>query len=261
MEKKSLDHYKRIAANYGDKGTSTIKDQFIRNSEVNFIIKEIERFKNEAKRNPVVLDVGCGNGYVLSVLSEKFPDFEFHGVEFTKELFEIANARNLKNVTYYNGDCREKGFFTKKVDIIITERVLINIFNPNERVLALKNFYELLNKGGRYLLIESFVESWQNLNHARKEMVLDLIPQSPQNRYIDEELIQSMKEIGFSEIKGVFPPNYLSTYFYMTRIFHHLFRPQGGKKEGSEFVKFFNEVIGPSKGNYSPIQFRVFEVN
>lgn len=255
-----MDHYKRIAANYGDKGTSTIKDQFIRNSEISFITKEIERYKNEVNKKLVVLDVGCGNGYVLSSLSEKYPDFEFYGVEFTKELFDIAQARNLNNVTFFNGDCRNTDFFSKKVDIIITERVLINIFNPNERLMAVKNFYELLNKGGRYLLIESFVESWQNLNMARKEMVLDTIPQSPQNRYIDEDFIKNIKEIGFTEINGVLPPNYLSTYFYMTRIFHHLFRPQGGKKEGSEFVKFFNEVVGPSKGNYSPIQFRVFEV-
>jgi ubiquinone/menaquinone biosynthesis C-methylase UbiE len=259
LEKKSLDHYKRIAENYGDKATSTIKDQFIRNSEVSFILNEIQRYKNEVNRSLVVLDVGCGNGYVLSVLSEKFPESQFYGVEFTKELFEIANGRNLRNVTFLNGDCRDKNFFAEKVDIIITERVLINIFNPNERILAIKNFYGLLKKGGRYLLIESFVESWENLNKARKEMVLDTIPQSPQNRYIDEDLIKTMVEIGFSEIKGVFPPNYLSTYFYLTRIFHHLFRPKGGKKEGSEFVKFFNEVIGPSKGNYSPIQFRVFE--
>ncbi len=255
-----MDHYKRIAANYGDKGTSTIKDQFIRNSEISFITKEIEKYKNQVNQKLVVLDVGCGNGYVLSVLSEMYPDFEFYGVEFTKELFDIAQARNLKNVTFFNGDCRNKNFISKKVDIIITERVLINIFNPNERLIAVKNFYELLNKGGRYLLIESFVESWQNLNMARKEMVLDIIPQSPQNRYIDEDFIKNIKEIGFKEINGVIPPNYLSTYFYMTRIFHHLFRPQGGKKEGSEFVKFFNEVIGPAKGNYSPIQFRVFEV-
>lgn len=260
MEKKSLDHYKKIAQNYGDRPTSTIKDQFIRNSEVNFIIKELERFKEKVNRNLVVLDVGCGNGYVLSVLSEKFPESQFFGVEFTKELFEIANARKLSNVAFLNGDCRDNNFFTQKVDIIITERVLINIFNPNERIMAIKNFLSLLNKGSRYLLIESFVESWENLNKARKEMVLDTIPQSPQNRYIDEEFIGQMREMGFTEIKGVFPPNYLSTYFYLTRIFHHLFRPKGGKKEGSEFVKFFNEVIGPSKGNYSPIQFRVFEV-
>jgi len=259
LEKKSLEHYKRIAENYGDKATSTIKDQFIRNAEVSFILKEIERYKKGLNRSLVVLDVGCGNGYVLSVLSEKFPDSQFYGVEFTKELFEIANARNLGNVTFLNGDCRDKNFFSKKVDIIITERVLINIFNPNERIMAIENFQNLLNKGGRYILIESFVESWENLNKARKEMVLDLIPQSPQNRYIDEGLIKTMGELGFSEINGVFPSNYLSTYFYLTRIFHHLFRPKGGKKEGSEFVKFFNEVLGPSNGNYSPIQFRVFE--
>ena len=261
MEKKSLEHYKRIAENYGDKSTSTIKDQFIRNAEVNFIIGEIDRFRELAKKPPSILDVGCGNGYVLSVLSQKFPDSEFFGVEFTKELYDIAKTRDLPNVTFLNGDCREKNFFNKKVDIIITERVLINIFNPNERIIALKNFIELLNEKGRYILIESFVESWEKLNSARKEMLLDIIPQSPQNRYIDEQLITQMSEMGFKEIKGVFPPNYLSTYFYLTRVFHHLFRPKGGKKEGSEFVKFFNEAIGPSKGNYSPIQFRIFERN
>ena len=255
-----MDHYKRIAVNYGDSPTSTIKDQFIRNSEVNFILKEIERFQKEVKREPVVLDVGCGNGYVLSVLSKKFSDLEFYGVEFTKELYEIAKDRNLANVTFFHEDCREQDFFSKKVDIIITERVLINIFNPNERMQAIRNLHSLLNKNARYILIESFVESWENLNKARKEMVLDAIPQSAQNRYIDEDLIKNLLEIGFLEIEGVFPPNYLSTYFYLTRIFHHLFRPKGGRKEGSEFVKFFNEVIGPSKGNYSPIQFRVFEV-
>ena len=63
--------------------------------------------------------------------------------------------------------------------------------------MAIKNFHGLLNKGGCYILIESFVESWENLNNARKEMVLDTIPQSPQNRYIDEDLIKTMIEMGF----------------------------------------------------------------
>jgi hypothetical protein len=90
-------------------------------------------------------------------------------------------------------------------------------------------------------------------------MKLNRIPQSPQYRYVDEEFMLNLSETGFQEIEGTFPPNYLSTYFYLTRIFHHLVRPEGGKKENTRFVRFFTEAIGPSIGNFSPIQFRVFE--
>jgi trans-aconitate methyltransferase len=206
-----------------------------------------------------VADIGCGNGHLLSELRAHYPELKLFGVEFTPELAQVAIERELPNCLMVQGDCRDPNFLTEKVDLLITERMLINLLSDKDKEIALSNIAGKLRPQGRLLMIESFVEPWRELNRARAEMRLPEIPQSRQNRYMSEEFLEPLFQNGVREIKGHIPANALSAHFYLTRIFHHLLRPEGGKLEETEFVSFFDRALPPGKGNFSPILMRVFE--
>ncbi|MCK5073667.1 MAG: class I SAM-dependent methyltransferase [Bacteriovoracaceae bacterium] len=257
-DKLILNHYKKVAGSFGLRSSSTMEDPFVRKKEIEFIIEEIQRLFLELKRDIVILDAGCGNGYTLSCLKERFPTFVFYGVEFSPELCELAVSRNLEGVKITNGDIREKDFFKETVDIVITERVIINILNRGHQDDAIANISSVLPDGGLYVMIESFVGPLKELGDARDEMCLDEIEESYQNKYLNEPFVKRMVKYGLTENTPVMPRNYLSSHFYLTRVFHKAMRPDGGKVKFTKMVDFFREAIPPAVGNFSPILFRSF---
>jgi len=254
-----LDFYRDVAQRFGHSSQSTMKDHVIRRAEEEFFIEEIKRYMKERNPRPVIADMGCGNGHLLKVLRETFPQCELMGIEFTPELYELAVAREIPRCVILQGDIRDPKALPTKADVIITERVLINLLSDNDKQKAAQAIAQQLSVQGRLLMSESFLESWRKLNTARREVKLSPIPQSKQNRYMLEYDIQDYFPLGFVELKGIFSPHHLSTHFYFSRIYHHLMRPEGGQLQETEFVDFFDEAIGPGIGQYSPIQFRVLE--
>lgn len=254
-----LNHYHKVAKNFGDSPLSSIQDPVIRDQEISFFIKEIDRFIEKEDRFPRILEVGCGNGHLLSVMSKKYPQSEICAFEFTPELFQIAFDRKLPNVTVVNADARLEFPFTGTFDIIITERVIINLLKWEWQHTALTSISNRLNTGGLYLMAESFHEPWMELNKARREMVLEEIPVSNHNRYLKEMVVNYLHDLGLSEIEALTPKNQLSTHFFNSRILHSALRVQGAKLKNSMFVQFFDLALPPAILNISPILFRAFQ--
>src|SRR5690606_2291610 len=145
------------------------------------------------------------------------------------------------NLEVSGGDVREADFCQGQFDLILTERVIINVLERWQQYQAVGNIAQKLRPGGRYIMIESFKEPLQELNRGRKEMCLDPVEESYQNRYIDERFIFKIQQnFGLKEINGNLPSNYLSTHFYITRVFHKAVRPEGGKVKFSRFASFFD---------------------
>ena len=263
-----LDHYKKVARNHSTDLNCTIQDPRIREAEVQFIVTSVEDFIENSNKEPKdlnVIDLGCGNGYLLSILKERFPDINLFGIEFTPELFDIAKNRNLCNTKIVQGDirhsindfddCKELSF-----DIIISERVIINILDHKEQRQALTLIKNNLQDDGVYIQVESYFEPLVNLNRARKEMALTSIEPSKHNKFLNKYMIGFMRDkLGLREVETSIQTNFLSTYFFLSRVFHQVTRPPGGKVKYSHMVDFLTEGIGPGVGNYSPILFKVFK--
>ncbi len=258
-----LRHYEKLAKLWGLGPRSSIQDLEIRNTEIEFILGEVfESLKKSAKKNLRVLEIGCGNGHLLSQLAEHFPQLELFGIEFTPELYDLAISRELPRTQILRADAREASSFESfgsDFDVIITERVVINLLSWPEQHQAIKNISKLLKTGGRYVMVESFRESWLLMNEARREMGLAPVDQSAHNLFLTEKVTVALSKLGLKEIRGQMPYNSLSTHFYLTRVFHPSVRPHGGKTKESHFVRFFKAALPPAIGNYSPIQLRVFE--
>lgn len=74
-----MTHYRKIAAAQGLSPSSTMADETIREMETDAILSIIDHPRS------LILDVGCGNGYTLSVLRQKYPDVLLVGMDACPE--------------------------------------------------------------------------------------------------------------------------------------------------------------------------------
>ena len=113
-DKVILEHYEGVAKEFGLEATSTMLDHTVRERETE-LIRSFVGLAVSSMRRPgrtdaeiTICDVGCGNGYTLLVLSHKYPDVNFRGIEFTPSLRDIAESRFRGNdkVVISDGDVR-----------------------------------------------------------------------------------------------------------------------------------------------------------
>ncbi|MBT3980490.1 MAG: class I SAM-dependent methyltransferase [Bacteriovoracaceae bacterium] len=252
-------HYEKVAKNFGLLPTSSMQDPFIRELEIEFVLAQLYNFTHKYGRFPRLLDVGCGNGYLLSVLAEFFPEMELTGLEYSPDLFKLCQQRKLPGINFIHGDMRKASDFSEKFDMVITERSLINLLSTKQQNQAIKNIAHCLAPGGHYLMIESFKMPLHNLNIARAQNGLSEIFPSKHNKYLSEGITGKLKGIGLNEVYGELPKDSLSTHFFLSRVFHPITRNSTTKNKYSMLNHFFDEALPLGVGQFSPILFRVFE--
>jgi methionine biosynthesis protein MetW len=99
-----------------------------------------------------VLDIGCGNGYVL--LSLKHKGCEVFGIEANRNAVEICSNSGL-NV--FHGTLEEAHFPDKFFDVVIMSQVLEHLQSPKK---TLKEIYRILKPAGRVYIYCPNVEGY-----------------------------------------------------------------------------------------------------
>lgn len=267
-------HYASIAKKKGLSSSCSMDDEITRDLETEAIKKFVGFYlcrdiKNKSRKRPLsIMDVGCGNGYTLSVLSKKYPNEKYFGIEKSNELRELAKKRFKKsrNVKIYKGDIREKNF-NKGIhaDILICQRVLINILEREDQIASLDNIINAAvnehNEGhNKLLFIESFNSPLKKLNKARAEFNLSPISEAIHNLYLDDDIFVKNKRLKLLQKNDHMPPsNFLSTHYYVTRVLHPLVTSKNQFIRNSEFVKFFSKALLQNSGDYSPLKIFCFK--
>jgi SAM-dependent methyltransferase len=262
-------HYQGVAQKQGLSSTSTMADERTRELETDAIVKfvglalESQMVKNTSAN---IMDVGCGNGYTLEVLAKKYKDHNFVGIEKSDNLRELASSRfkNSTNVNIFVGDVRDPDFSKHiKPDILICQRVLINLLDENDQKLALENIVNAVispgedHVGGALLFIEAFSTSLGTLNEARAEFGFEPIPPAHHNLYLPDDFFDNPQLVPFAI--DLLPSNFLSTHYYVTRVLHPLFSEGKAFKRNSEFVKFFSGALQQNVGDYAPLKMNAFK--
>jgi ubiquinone/menaquinone biosynthesis C-methylase UbiE len=252
-------HYRQVAQRHGASPRSSMEDDYVRDQELESISGYRGRLRGRSQRPLEILDLGCGNGYALARLSASVPPDRLWGIDFSDELLEIARSRQLPGCTFIQGDARGLPFEAGTFDFIYTERCLINILDPAEQILALREIARMLKPGGDYLMIECFTDGLANNNKARADCGLPPIQEAYHNRYFE-------KDCFFAAIGGMFTVvdeaqfsaevplrwNFLSSYYFISRVVYPAMLHGGEVVRNSEMARFFSFL--PQIGNYSPIQ-------
>ena len=96
-----------------------------------------------------LLDAGCGPAPMISLLSEKYPDKHYIGIDLTEKMIEVAKAKNLPNAKFIVGDCENLPFDDNSFDVIICSM-------SAHHYPEIQNFYDsvfrVLRPGGRFIL-------------------------------------------------------------------------------------------------------------
>ena len=117
----------------------------------NICKKDYPDILEEIEKEPFtdLLDAGCGTAPMLSLLTARFPNARFTGIDITPKMIEVANAKHLPNTTFFCGDCENLPFDADSFDVIICSQSFHHYPNPDD---FLKSVQRCLRKNGRLIL-------------------------------------------------------------------------------------------------------------
>ncbi len=110
------------------------------------------------KHNPdgIMVDVGCGPGYLVADIARAFPRLHVIGVDIAEEMIQIA-ADNLSSlgfnerVSFRQGDVQGLPFEDNAADFVVSTLSLHHWPNPKE---ALEEIHRVLRPGGQFLIFD-----------------------------------------------------------------------------------------------------------
>jgi len=260
-------HYDEVAEECGALPQSTMADDIIRGKETEAILGFVAGMAaTRGQRNGglVVVDAGCGNGYTLRRLVERFPEHQYVGIEQNDKLRSIA-GKVLKNTAVHvmAGDIRDLSSISAAsgpADVLICQRVLINIMDVGHQKRALSNLVEMVRPGGALIFIETFQWGLDNLNAARAELSLQPIPPPVHNLPLPQEFFNDAGLIGIDSGKFGFSENSLSTHYFVSRVLYPALLKALGTalKRNAHFIRFLSEALPEGVGDYTPLRIKAF---
>jgi len=146
------------------------------------IISELKKYSPEG----VLVDVGCGPGYLTAKIAKSFPSLSIIGVDISEEM-EQKVKKNIKRVgigekfSFRRGDIQNLPFENDSLNFIVSTLSLHHWSEPKQ---AISEINRVLKPQGQLLIFDLRRDSWWLLYWILKFAQLLILP-SPM-RYINE---------------------------------------------------------------------------
>ena len=165
-----------------------------------------------------ILDLGCGAGnYTLKMLS-KLPNLNCTLIDLSKPMLDRAFQRvsneTTNKVEILQGDIREIDLPNNHFDIILAGAVLHHLREEKEWEFVFKKLYNILNKGGCFMISDLITQDTEQLNELiwerygvyleklggteYRKKVFDYIAKEDSPRSLNFQL-DLMKKVGFHQ--------------------------------------------------------------
>ena len=108
------------------------------------ILKEFEKEPFDT-----LLDVGCGTGPMIELLSGKYPEKHYTGLDLTPRMIDVAKAKGIPNTSFLVGDSENLPFADESFDAVICANSFHHYPNPQR---FFDGTHRVLKHGGRMIL-------------------------------------------------------------------------------------------------------------
>lgn len=112
---------------------------------------DYEPILEELKKAPIhdLLDVGCGTGPMIELLSKEYTDLHMTGLDLTPDMIEVAQAKHIPNAQFIVGDSENLPFEEDSFDAVICSNSFHHYPNPQA---FFDGVARVLRPGGRLVL-------------------------------------------------------------------------------------------------------------
>jgi len=112
---------------------------------------DYEPILEELKKAPIhdLLDVGCGTGPMIELLSKAYGDLRMTGLDLTPDMIEAARAKRIPNARFLVGDSENLPFENDSFDAVICSNSFHHYPNPQA---FFDGVARVLRSGGRLVL-------------------------------------------------------------------------------------------------------------
>ena len=189
FEKRSMIAYNKKADNYDNTsdGKFTLKFK-------NMLLQMID-----VKDDNTVLDVACGNGRFLKMLSDKY-SFNGYGTDISDKMIEQAKLLN-PSMDFSVGSCERMPFADNFFDVIITCAAYHHFPNVNNFA---KEAYRVLKKNGKIYIADVY---YPKTVRAINNLLLPLLRAGDVRIYSPDEITETLKNAGFQNNNYVIDSN------------------------------------------------------
>ncbi len=115
-----------------------------------YIIKYLAVKKLDLPPRTKVLDLCCGTGDIVQIISKIYPRSKVFGLDFSSEMLKLAKIKHPKGI-YILGDCTNLPFQKDEFDCIT---ICFGLRNIQNRQKALQEIYRVLIKNGKFLHLD-----------------------------------------------------------------------------------------------------------
>jgi ubiquinone/menaquinone biosynthesis C-methylase UbiE len=162
----------------------------------------LDQIPKHAKR---ILDLGTGDGRLLSIVKLNRPEAEGVALDFSEPMLEQARKRFAQDrrITVVKHDFSfplpslQLGCF----DAVVSSLAIHHLTHPRKKQLY-KEVFDLLNSKGVFCNLEHVASPTQNL-HLRFLAATNLTPETedPSNKLLDVETqLKWLRQIGFTDV-------------------------------------------------------------
>ncbi|MDN3513961.1 MAG: methyltransferase domain-containing protein [Candidatus Brocadia sp.] len=98
-----------------------------------------------------LLDIGCGTGSLLQIISKNYPTVKIVGIDLSMEMLKIARDKQIKDAALIAGEARCLPFRSKSFDMVVSCNALHYLRNPEE---CLSEIARVLKPQGRIVITD-----------------------------------------------------------------------------------------------------------
>jgi SAM-dependent methyltransferase len=223
-------HWNDRAASVAEDVEVNLMDIFQREIEYDYVCRYLTRDMR-------VLEVGCGNGFS----TKRFRELANHvdAFDYAERMIERAReAFGETNNRFIHDNLLAPQHLEGPYDTTICVRVLINLADLEQQLLAIRNLAKLTKPGGLLILAEGFTDGFGELNKLRDAVELPPIDPAAINFYSSLEDVQPVLDEAFS-VEDTF---HLGAYDYLTRVLYPLVVGPDNAKHNTNFSERCSEL-------------------